>query len=60
VYYINEIEPYLYSADLTLIYRLSLEIQGLIVGLPQLLFALGGGVVTKSIAGASRSAVANG
>ena len=43
VYYINEIEPYLYSADLSAIYRLGLEIQGLIVGLPQLLFAQVGG-----------------
>jgi hypothetical protein len=60
VYYINEIEPYLYDAELYLIYRLSLEIQGLIVGLPQLLFALVGGVATKAIAGASRYAVAGG
>ena len=32
VYYINEIEPGLYDADLAVIYRLSLEIQGLILG----------------------------
>jgi hypothetical protein len=60
VYYINEIEPYLYDADLVVVYQLSLEIQGLIVGLPQLLFALGGGVVTKAIAGTSQYAVAGG
>jgi hypothetical protein len=55
VYYINKIEPHLYDADLTVVYRLSLEIQGLIVGLPQLLFALGGGVAAKAIATASSS-----
>jgi hypothetical protein len=60
VYYINEIEPSLYDADSSVVYRLSLEIQGLILGLPQLLFALGGGAVAKAIAGASRYAVAGG
>ncbi len=50
VYYINEIEPYLYDADLAVVYRLSLEIQGLILGLPQLLFALAGGVVLQYMA----------
>lgn len=50
VYYIDEIEPNLYDADLAVVYRLSLEIQGLILGLPQLLFALGGGAVANAIA----------
>jgi hypothetical protein len=60
VYYINEIEPSLYDADLSVAYRQSLEIQGLILGLPQLLFALAGGAVAKAIARASRNAVAGG
>jgi hypothetical protein len=42
VFYINEVEPRLYDADLLLVYRLSLEIQGLILGFPQLLLALAG------------------
>lgn len=40
VHYLNEIEPHLYDADHSLVYRLSLEIQGLILGLPQVLFAI--------------------
>lgn len=49
VYYINEIEPSLYDADLDAVYRLSLEIQGLILGLPQLLVALAGGAVSSLV-----------
>jgi hypothetical protein len=60
VYYINEIEPGLYDADLAEVYRLSLEIQGLILGLPQLLFALAGGAVARGLARARRYAVAGG
>jgi hypothetical protein len=42
VFYINEIEPGLYDADLALVYGLSLEIEGLVLAAPQLLFALAG------------------
>jgi hypothetical protein len=49
VYYVNEIEPYVMDADLVLQYWLSLEIQGLIIGLPLLLFALGVGLLTKMV-----------
>jgi hypothetical protein len=48
-YYVNEIEPSLYDADLTVIYRLSWEIIGVIVGLPQLAFALIGGFLSRSV-----------
>jgi hypothetical protein len=58
VYYINEIEPYLYDSDQVVVYRLSLEIQGLIVGLPQLLFALCGALITNIIVGPGRQTVA--
>jgi hypothetical protein len=54
VYYINRIEPSLYDADLSVVFRLSLEIQGLILGLPQLLFALGGGAAAKASAASRR------
>jgi len=60
VYYVNEIEPYIMDADFELQYWLGLEIQGLIFGLPQLLFALGGGVLTKAVAGARRDVVPGG
>jgi hypothetical protein len=50
VFDLDNIEPRLYDADHSVVYRLSLEIQGLIVGLPQLLVALGGGVITTAIA----------
>jgi hypothetical protein len=60
VYYVNEIEPSLYDADLSAAYRLSLEMQGLILGLPQLLFALAGGAVANAFARARRYAVASG
>jgi hypothetical protein len=60
VYYINTIEPHFYDPSLLLAYWLSLEIQGLILGLPQWLFALGGGVAVKSMARADRYAVAGG
>lgn len=60
VYYINEIEPSLYDADLSVVYRLSLEIQGLILGLPQLLVALVGGALVTGIARARRYTVAGG
>lgn len=49
LYYINEIEPGLYESDLVPIYQLSLEIHGLILGLPQLLFALAGGAVAEAM-----------
>ena len=48
-YYVNEIEPFLYDADLTVTYRLSWEIIGLIVGLPQLALALIGGFLSRSL-----------
>jgi hypothetical protein len=57
VYYINYIEPDLYDADLAIIYRMSLEIDGLILGAPQLLFALLGGAITKRVAKMRRSTV---
>jgi hypothetical protein len=60
MYYINEIESYILDADFEMQYRLSLEIYGLILGLPQLLLALGGSVVTKVFAGASRCVIAGG
>ncbi len=60
VYYINEIEPSLYDADLAVVYRLSLEIQGLILGLPQLLFALAGGVAFQFMARTSHHTAAKG
>jgi hypothetical protein len=50
VYYINAIEPSLYDADLAMVYRLSLEIQGMIVGVPLLLFALGGAATRAIVA----------
>ncbi|WP_165073819.1 hypothetical protein [Paludisphaera rhizosphaerae] len=56
VYYINEIEPSLYDADLGEVYRLSLEVQGLVLGSPQLLVALAGGTVAMGIARARRNA----
>jgi len=56
VYYINEIEPSLYDADLSVVYRLSLEIQGLILGLPQLLLSLCVGAVAEVIARADSMA----
>lgn len=59
VYYVNEIEPGLYDADLSAAYRLSLEIQGLILGLPQLLAALAGGAAA-AVARARRHAAAGG
>jgi hypothetical protein len=48
-YYVNEIEPFLYDADLNVTYRLSLEIIGLIVGLPQLAIVLIGGLLCRSL-----------
>jgi len=59
VYYVNDIEPYILDADFELQYWLGREIQGLIFGLPQLLFALGGGSVTKGVAGLRRDVVAS-
>lgn len=53
-YYINEIEPSLYAADLDAAYRLSLEIHGLVLGMPQLLVALAGGTMAVGIARARR------
>ena len=60
VYYINEVEPSLYDADHYVVYRLSLEIQGLILALPQLLFALAGGVAFQSMARTSHRSSAEG
>jgi hypothetical protein len=59
VYYINYIEPNLYDADLAIIYWMSLEIDGLILGAPQLLLALFGGALTKGVAKMRRSTVAD-
>jgi hypothetical protein len=55
VYYLNNIEPSLYDADLWVTYCLSREIHGLIFGIPQLLFALLGGALTKRVAKMRRS-----
>jgi hypothetical protein len=60
VYYVNSIEPYILDADFAIQYRLSRVIQGLIFGLPQLLLAVVGGVVTKVVAGARRDVAARG
>jgi hypothetical protein len=48
IYYINQIEPHLYDADHMLVYRLSLEIRGLVLGVPPLLFALAGATLLSS------------
>jgi hypothetical protein len=56
VYYINNIEPDLfYDTEVNIIYRMSLEIDGLILGAPQLLIALLGGALTKRVAKMRRS-----
>jgi peptidoglycan biosynthesis protein MviN/MurJ (putative lipid II flippase) len=58
VYYINFIEPNLYDADLSIIYWMSLEIDGLILGAPQLLLASCGGAIVKTVAESRRNPVA--
>ena len=47
VYEVDAIVRYIYEPSPHLVYRLSLEIQGLILGLPQLAFALIGGFLFR-------------
>jgi hypothetical protein len=58
VYYINYIEPDLYDADLNIMYWMSLEIDGLILGAPQLLLASCGGAIVKTVTESRRNPVA--
>ena len=56
VYYINEIGPSLHDTDLGVVYRIGLEVQGPVLGLPQLLVALPGGMTVPGLARARRHA----
>jgi hypothetical protein len=47
LYYLNEIEPRFMDADTLTLYSVSLVVQGLIMTIPQFIFALSGGLLAK-------------